>query len=145
MDKKFIFKTTLIWAEDKRGRLSCPNKPQIEISTPPEFKGHGGHWSPEELFLCSINSCIMTTFIYFAEKLSLVFLSYKSEIEGEVTFEDGKLLFPSVTVRPVIEIKNGTDKEKAKQAIEKSEEYCLISSSVKSKIIVLPKIEVKAD
>lgn len=145
MDKKFIFTTTLIWAGDKRGKLFCPNKPQIEISTPPEFRGPVGYWSPEDLFLASINSCIMTTFIYFAEKLFLVFLSYKSEIEGEVTFEEGKLAFSSVTVRPVIEVKSGTDKEKAKQAIEKSEKHCLISSSVKPKITLLPKIKLKAD
>jgi len=142
---KFIFRTTLEWKEDKKGTLHNSQKFPIEVSTPPEFKGPEGYWSPEELFLCSINSCIMTTFIYFAEKSSLVFLSYGSEIEGEVSFEEGKLMFSSITVRPIIKIKSESDKEKAKQLIEKSEKYCLISSSVRSKITLLPTIEIKTD
>lgn len=141
MNKNFIFKTTVKWTEDKKGKLHCSTKPSIEISTPPEFKGHEGYWSPEDLFLASINSCIMTTFIYFAEKSSLVFLSYESEIKGEVSFEEGKLMFSSITVRPIITVKNEPDKEKAKQLIEKSEKYCLISSSVRSKITLLPTIK----
>jgi organic hydroperoxide reductase OsmC/OhrA len=145
MDKKFTFKTTVKWIEGKKGNLYSSGKPSIEISTPPEFSGPRGYWSPEEFFLCSINSCIMTTFIYFAEKFSFSFLSYKSEIEGKVSFEEGKLVFSSVTVKPIIKVENEVNKEKAKQAIEKSEKYCLISSSVKSKITLLPKIEVETD
>ena len=142
MNKKFIFKTSLKWEEGKKGNLDSPGKQPIEISTPPEFKGPEGYWSPEDLFLASINSCIMTTFIYFAEKDSLAFISYESETEGEVSFQEGRLTFSSVTIRPIVEVKNESDKEKAKQIIEKSEKYCLISSSVKSEITVSPEIKI---
>ena len=142
MNKDFIFKTTVKWIEGKKGKLSSADKPSIEVSIPPDFKGPEGYWSPEDLFLASINSCIMTTFLYFAEKVSLSFLSYESEIEGTVSFEEGKLVFSSVIIKPLIKVKNKSDAEKAKQLIEKSEKYCLISSSVKSKITVLPRIEI---
>ena len=142
MNKDFIFKTTVKWIEGKKGKLSSEDKPSIEVSIPPDFKGPEGYWSPEDLFLASINSCIMTTFLYFAEKVSLSFLSYESEIEGTVSFEEGKLVFSSVIIKPLIKVKNKSDAEKAKQLIEKSEKYCLISSSVKSKITVLPRIEI---
>lgn len=145
MNKKFIFKTNIKWIEGKKGKLYSSDKPSFEFSTPPEFRGPDGFWSPEDLFLASINSCIMTTFIHFVEKEPLVFLSYESETEGEVSFEEGKLIFSSVTVRPVIKVKNESDKEKAKQLINKSERYCLISASVKSKITVLTKIEISTD
>lgn len=141
MVKKFIFKTSLKWEEGKRGTLYNSDKPSIEFSTPPEFMGPEGNWSPEDFFLASINSCIMTTFIYFAEKDSLSFSSYESEIEGEVGFGDRKLAFSSIIVKPVITVRNKSDKEKAKAVIEKSEEYCLISSSVKSKVTLLPNIK----
>ena len=141
--KKFVFKTALKWIEGEKGNLYSSEKLQLQISTPPEFKGPGGYWSPEELFLASINSCIMTTFLYFAEKFSFSFLSYESEIEGEVTFEEGKLIFSSVKVNPLIKVESESDKEKAKQAIEKSEKYCLISSSVKSKITIFAKVEIQ--
>ncbi|MBU0533412.1 MAG: OsmC family protein [Candidatus Omnitrophica bacterium] len=141
MSKNFIFKTKIKWTEGKKGKLYSLKKPSIEVSTPPEFKGPDGYWSPEDLFLASINSCIMTTFIHFAQKESFTFLSYESEVEGEVSFEEGKLIFSSVTVRPVIEVKSESDRGKAEQLIEKSERYCLISASVKSKVTILPKIE----
>ena len=140
--KSFIFRTTVKWREDKRGSIWSSQKDEIEISTPPEFKGPEGYWSPEELFLASINSCIMTTFLYFAEKFALSFLSYESKIEGEVSFEEGKLIFSSITVEPLIRVRNESEREKVRKVIEKSEKYCLISSSVKTKITVLPKVEI---
>jgi len=142
--KKFVFKTATKWIEDRKGKLLSSGKPTLQISTPPEFSGPSGYWSPEELFLCSINSCIMTTFLYFAEKFSLSFQSYESEVEGEVSFEEGRYLFSSIIVRPIIKVKSQKEEEKAKIAIEKSEKYCLISCSVKTKITVIPKIQ-KAD
>ena len=142
MSQKFIFKTAIKWTEDKKGRVDTAGKPTIEVSTPPEFRGHSGYWSPEDLFLASINSCIMTTFLYFAEKASLSFVSYESESEGEVTFHEGKLVFSEVTVRPHIRVKSDSEKEKAEELIEKSEDYCLISSSLKVKVTLLPEIEI---
>ena len=145
MNKNFIFKTKIKWIEGKKGKLYTSGKPSIEVATPPEFRGPEGYWSPEDLFLASINSCIMTTFIHFSQKESFTFLSYESEVEGEVSFEEGKLIFSSVIVRPVIKVKSESDRRKAEQLIEKSERYCLISASVKSKITVLAEIEISTD
>ena len=141
MNQKFIFQSSLKWVDKKRGNLNSLGKPPIAISTPPEFKGPGGYWSPEELFLSSINACIMTTFLYFADKFSVDFLSYNSEVEGEVHFQEGKLVFSSITVRPVISVKGTSAREDALQAIRKSEKYCLISCSLKLKVEVVPEIK----
>ena len=80
--KKFIYKNSIKWQAEKRGLLSSLDKPNIEVATPPEFRGHVGIWSPEDLFVTSVNSCIMTTFLYYAERESVEFLSYESEAEG---------------------------------------------------------------
>ena len=66
--KQFVYKNSLKWQRDKKGELSSSGKADIEIATPPEFKGHPGIWSPEDLFVASVNSCIMTTFLYYAQK-----------------------------------------------------------------------------
>lgn len=135
------FKNTVKWDEGKKATLSSRNNPDIEISTPPEFNGPPGYWSPEELFLASINSCIMTTFLYLVEKFSASFLSYESRIEGEVNLRGGKLLFTSITVRPEIRVPDKTQAQRIADIVQKSEKYCLISSSVETEIKVLPEIK----
>ena len=141
MLKNIVFKNAVKWDEGKRATLSNENTPEIKISTPPEFEGPQGYWSPEELFLASINSCIMTTFLYFVEKFSASFLTYESGIEGEVNLKGGKLLFTSITVRPEIRIQDKTQEQKIAEIVQKSKKYCLISSSVETEIKVLPNIK----
>ena len=50
-NRKFIYRTNVSWIEEKKGFLCSSGKPTIEVATPPEFKGHEGMWTPEELFV----------------------------------------------------------------------------------------------
>ena len=75
--KKFIYRTNLKWTGSKKGLLSGEDRPTIEVSTPFEFRGHAGIWTPEELFVASVNICIMTTFLYYAEKRNFTFILWK--------------------------------------------------------------------
>lgn len=143
MIEEKVFVSAVKWEQGKEATLSNSDKPLIAISTPPEFDGPAGFWSPEELFLSSINSCILTTFLHLVEKFSASFLTYESSVEGKVNLTGGKLLFTSITVRPRILVPDETQKQKIARVVEKSEKYCLISASVKSEIQVLPEIRVK--
>jgi organic hydroperoxide reductase OsmC/OhrA len=60
---KYLYQTHLRWTGEKKGRLSSKGKPDIEVACPPEFGGHPDIWSPEDLFLSSVEVCTMTTFI----------------------------------------------------------------------------------
>ncbi len=104
-DKKFIYTTKVKWLKERVGRVASSGKPVLEISTPPEFGGKEGVWAPEELFIASVNSCVMTTFLYFANKEKLNFVSYESEAEG--ILERGKrgFWFSQITLYPKIVVK----------------------------------------
>ena len=138
--KQFIYKTKLKWKKERKGLLACQNKPIIEVTTPPEFKGHAGFWTPEELLVASVNACIMTTFLYYAEKKKLSFLSYESSAEGILERVGKKFMFSTVEVSPEISVSSEDDVEKAKDLFKTSEENCFISNSLKAKIILKPKI-----
>ena len=140
MFKNIVFKNTVKWDGGEKATLGSKNNDEIKVSMPPEFKGPEGYWSPEELFLASINSCILTTFLYFAKKLSVSFLTYESSIEGTVDLKGGKLLFTTITVRPIIRVSDKTQEQKIAEVMEKSKKYCLISSSVATEIQVIPEI-----
>lgn len=136
---KFIYKTTIKWTGSKKGVLSCSGKPNIEVATPPEFKGHPGVWTPEDLFVASVNICVMTTFLYYAEKEDLKFKSYQSQAEGVLEKTKSGLAFTAIEVKPEITVDSGNI-EKTARLLESSEKHCLISNSIKSKVILKPKI-----
>ena len=142
MNKQFIYKTIVKWIEAKKGELSSSDKHSIEVATPPEFKGHKGIWTPEELFVASVNVCIMTTFLHYAEQSKLAFAGYESSAEGILEKTDADFMISVITIIPKIKLFSIEDVQKTKKIIELSEKNCFISNSMKSKIIVNPEIEI---
>lgn len=142
-DKRFIYRTKIKWDGVKKGLLSSPDKPDLKIATPPEFKGHAGIWTPEDLLVASVNSCIMTTFLYYAQREGLEFISYESEAEGVLGRVDNQLMFSEIKITPQLLIKQDSDIQKAEKIIELSEKNCLISNSIKSEVKVTPKISIQ--
>lgn len=140
--KRFIYRTNLSWKEEKKGLLTSSDRPAIEVSTPFEFKGHAGIWTPEELFVSSVNICIMTTFLYYAGKEAIKLLSYQSECEGILERIDKGFIFSEIIVKPRILIKEDNNIQKARELMELSEKKCLISNSIKTKIKVIPEIKI---
>lgn len=132
--KSYVHHTAVKWTEQRKGAISCAGKPDIQVATPPEFRGHEGIWSPEDLFVASANICLMTTFLSVAERAGLAFTSYESEAEGKLELVDGKFQFTAITLKPTITLATSADAAKAKELIEKAEASCLISNSMKAKV-----------
>ncbi len=135
-EKKFIYRNKVIWSGQKKGILSSPDKPDLEVATPAEFNGHKGIWSPEDLFVSAVNSCIMTTFLYYAQRNNLDFAGFESEAEGVLEMLGGRLAFSKIVVKPKILINNVDDIGKTEKFITLSERSCLISNSIKTKVEV---------
>ena len=142
--RRFIYKNSIKWQSEKRGLLSSSGKPDIEVATPPEFRGHPGIWTPEDLFIASVNACIMTTFLYYAEKEGIRFLSYESLAEGVLEWIEGRLVFSEIEVKPFVSVRQNSDVQKVRQIIEASKKSCLISNSIKCEVKVFPEIKIEA-
>lgn len=143
MEEVHFYNTKVTWKEGRIGEISEPTLPTIQVATPPEFnKGVPNIWSPEHLFLASANVCLMTTFLAIAENSKLDFLAYSSDSTAKLEKVDGKFMISEITLRPEITLKNEADKDKALRLIHKSEANCLISNSMKSKIILEPVIKI---
>src|SRR5215472_14295496 len=65
--KSFRYKAKTTWASARRGLISAVEKPNIVVGSPPEFKGEPDVWTPEELLVGSLNTCIMLTFLSIAQ------------------------------------------------------------------------------
>lgn len=136
--KSYRYTTSVRWTGEKKGMMDVAGKPSVEVATPPEFKGHEGIWSPEDLFVASVNSCIMTTFLAFADRAGLGYEKFESEAEGLLEFVDGKFLFTKIVVRPRVALRSGEDKGKAKEILHKAERNCLVSNSIRTEVILEP-------
>ena len=134
-NKPIIFATDLHWSGDKTGIVSSHSLKSFSVSTPPEFGGPDGEWSPEHLFLSSITSCFMSTYLVFVNKMKIDNTGFECTATGQVEIVDGKYKFTYIHVYPKAFVGNDADVEKAKLAMEKAKKYCLISNSVNAEII----------
>ncbi len=144
MDTAHYYDVTVKWDTGRKGTLgSAVLDTTIETATPPPFaKGVPGIWSPEHLLVAAVNSCLMTTFLAIAENSRLEFSDFSSQASGKLEMVDGKYMISEITLKPELLINNETDREKAGRVLAKSEAACLISNSVKSKIIFEPEVKV---
>jgi peroxiredoxin-like protein len=131
------------WKEGRIGELSSPGIHEtIEVTTPPQFPGGvDGIWSPEHLYTASVASCFFTSFTAIASYSNLEFSDLKIGSSGVMSRnDDGKYIMSCVILKPVLTIEDETKEKKAHRILEKAEEICLISRSIKSEIIFEPSV-----
>jgi peroxiredoxin-like protein len=132
------YQVDLEWKENKIGEISSPIlNDKIAVATPPEFPaGIEGVWSPEHLFTAAVNSCFMTTFLAIAEKSRLNFKAFTCQAKGKLELVEKTFKMTEVNLYPVLTLENIEDQEKANKVLVKSENACLISNSIMSKVIL---------
>ncbi len=140
MEGTFYYDTKVEWKEGRSGDLTSAGFPDIKVATPPEFNGVSGIWTPEHLFVSSVNICLMTTFLAIAENFHLTFLNYACEGRGKLERVEGKFMISEIELNPKITVDSERERKKALRVIEKSENACLISNSIKTKVILNPEV-----
>lgn len=140
----YFYHVDVRWNKERKGVMCSPELNAnlgehgcIEVATPPEFeKGMQGIWSPEHLFTASVVSCFMTTFLAIAENSKLEFTSFACRAIGKLDLVEGKLMMTEVSLQPEVTIANANQEELAMRVLQKSEKACLISNSIKTKVIM---------
>ena len=135
MSDSHTYTTKLEWKETRKGVVSSDGLPTIEVATPPEFPGGiEGIWSPEHLFVAAAEVCLMTTFLAIAENSKLEFTAYSSEAVGTLEKTDSGFRITRIVIRPHVVISDEGLKDRARRIVEKAEQHCLVSNSMKSEI-----------
>lgn len=142
--EEHIYDITIDWKEGCTGTMYSDRLDQeIEVATPPEFPGGvEGVWSPEHLFVASVSSCLMTSFTAIAEYSEFGFNGLKVKSLGTMSQVDGKFVMSKIILRPVLTISDEKHEKKAHRLLEKAEQICLISRSVKSEIVFEPEVKI---
>ncbi len=140
--KSFRYKNSLVWNSSRRGKVSAAGKPDMDVGSPPEFKGEPGVWSPEELFVGSLNACLMLTFVAMAQSKRVQFVAYESTAEGLLENVDGKYRITEISVQPSLVLKSQADLEAARTIMSEVEANCFISNSITTKVKLAPQFRV---
>lgn len=142
MSQTHHYEVNIKWNEGRIGELSSPvlNK-TIECATPPEFpNGVPGIWSPEHLFVASINSCYMATFLAIADNFKVAIKNFSCNTLAKLEMSEGKYWITQAEMFPDVQLQNSEDTEKAYRILEKAKTGCLVTNSMKTEIILTPNI-----
>jgi peroxiredoxin-like protein len=141
--KTFTWRTFSEWMGGKAAKISAAAKPSIRITSPEEFHGEKNAWTPEDLFIGSIETCLLMTFAAIAEKRELEVDAYYSESAGLLEFTEGQYRFTHVVIHPTIVVADDAAIEPALKAIEDAHRRCSITNSLLTKVIVEPEVRLR--
>jgi peroxiredoxin-like protein len=128
---KLAYRVTANWEGGRKGELSAKGiAPAIHFSTPPEFKGDPGYWTPEHFLVAAVASCYVATFYALAQLSNLEFLGLELDAEGTLGKLEGKLRFTEIVLKPMLNIAQHADGQLANRLLTKAHEGCLIARSL---------------
>jgi organic hydroperoxide reductase OsmC/OhrA len=136
--KTFSYEVALEWRGDRRSVIAAGDRSVILSGPPADFPlGEGERWSPEHLFLGSISSCTMLSYLAHAAHRGVDVTGYTATASGTVTRRaaDGRYAFVTVAIEPVITVAPG-QVETALALTAKAERDCFISASTTAEVTV---------
>lgn len=129
------YTTSLKWSDTRQGVISSDGVEDIRVATPPQFPGGiEGMWSPETLFVAAAEICLMTTFLAIAGNSKVEFQSYDSTAVGTLEQTAAGYEFTKIVVKPHVVITDESRVDRVQRILEKAEEHCLISRSMKTPV-----------
>ena len=138
--KKFQYTNEIRWKSARLAEIDAKDKPPLQISSPPEFRGAAGYWTPEDLFVASANACLMLTFLSAAEREHIVISSYESSAAGLLDRIEDNFRFSTITIEPIVELEDSSFAGRVREMFREAEVNCLIGNSIKAALHVQPRV-----
>jgi organic hydroperoxide reductase OsmC/OhrA len=144
MATKHSFRAHLVWSKRPNGadthRVEFENRPALEVSAAPQYKGDPAKLNPEELFLASLVSCQMLTYLALATRAGVPVSAYEDRAEATLTMAERRMRITEVVLHPHITIAAGADENKARALVDAAHEGCFIANSVACAVRAEPEI-----
>jgi peroxiredoxin-like protein len=145
MDKVHEYQTSVEWGGKRQGKVESPGLSTLTSGSPPEFGGEPGMWTPEHLFVAAANTCLMTTFLAIADLSKMEVAGWASSAKGKLEKLDGQgWIFTDIAIEARVKIARAADVDRARRLVEKAEQNCLISKSMKAPVHVRATITAEA-
>ena len=152
MAREATYTTEVAWRGEHWGHVVLGNGPELDFSAPPDAHGHAGVLTPEDAFVAAANTCVMMMFLWACERFKLDLVSFRCRTDGTKRIELDRTelfthlrFFPEITVRADAGGDAEATERRVRRALASAQKYSLVANSVKSEIIVDPKIAVLQD
>lgn len=136
------YNTAVTWKSGKTGSLRAEGKPDVAVATPPEFGGPPAVWTPEDLLTGAVASCVMTSFLFFAEKAGVNLVSYESRGTGTMEKTPKGLAVTGVKIEVTLGITEAGQELAVRKAMDRAEQTCPISQSLACPVEVVVSVHV---
>ncbi|WP_397362144.1 OsmC family protein [Olleya sp. R77988] len=157
MSNKHTFKATINWIVNEGESTQNPRnfsrnhnvtiankKASLQVSAAKPFRGDDTLYNPEDLLLSALASCHMMSYLYVCSQNNIEVLSYTDNAEGDIEVEfTGSGSFKIVRLKPVVLIKDASQKALALSLHQKANSLCFIANSCNFPIIHEAKILVE--
>jgi organic hydroperoxide reductase OsmC/OhrA len=140
--KSFQYQNEVRWNSERLALLSAPGKPDLRVSSPPEFHGEPGCWTPEDMLVASVNACLLLTFVAYCVREDLAILCYECSAQGTLEDSGNGYQFSEIVLRPRIGVKSDEDLELANFVLDTAQTACIVSRSIKPAVKVLARFDV---
>jgi organic hydroperoxide reductase OsmC/OhrA len=140
------YETRLEWQADAQGiasgthRVEFADRPAVEVSAAPQYRGDPTRLNPEELFVAAVASCQLLTYLALARGAKVSVRRYEDHAVGTLGIADRKMRMTDVLLQPRIAVAPDTDLERARALVEKAHDGCFIANSVTCAVRVEPEI-----
>jgi len=124
-------------------RLEGLRLPPLRSAAPAEFDGPGDRWSPETLVTAAVADCFVLTFRAIAKFSRLPWRSLSCQAKGTLDRVERVTRFTAFTMKVVLRVPAGTSVEQARRLLQRAEESCLITNSLKAPVTL--EIDVQAE
>jgi organic hydroperoxide reductase OsmC/OhrA len=125
--------------------IRAAEKPPIDGSSDPAFRGNPRRWNPEELLVAAVSACHKLWYLHLCATSGISVVSYEDQAEGCMTeAEDGGGRFTEATLSPRIVIRAGDDLDRAVALHHEAHAKCFIANSVNFPIRCLPQVAAAA-
>lgn len=112
--------------------LQAARLPTLHSAPPIEFEGPGDRWSPETLLVAAVADCFLLTFRAVARASTLSWTSLRCEVDGTLDRVERAMQFTRFDLRARLHLPPGVGAELAQRALQKAEQACLITNSLKA-------------
>ncbi len=124
--------------------LSSSGVADLLSAAPAEFGGPGDQWSPESLLVAAVSDCFILSFRAIASASRLEWDSLTCSTEGTLERIERVTQFTGFKVSAMLTVPSGTDEAKAHRLLEKAEQSCLVTNSLKAESHLEATVQVAA-
>ena len=112
--------------------LTADGLPSLVSGPPKEFGGTGEQWSPEDLLVGAVADCFVLSFKAIAAASRYNWTDLKCEVNGTLDKVERAMQFTALNIKASLTIPADADQDRAKRLLEKAEQTCFITNSLKA-------------